>query len=135
LLNVGPRGDGAIPAESARILRLAGEWLQRHGEFLPNSSVSPFSWNLCAPLTTNGNRVYVHLMHSPGSEFCLAEIKNQVLAARYVATGQAVPFEQRGARLFLRDLQLTDPIATTIRLDVAGPPEPIRPQETFWIPD
>jgi alpha-L-fucosidase len=135
LLNVGPRGDGTIPAESACILRVAGEWLRRNGEFLPNSSVSPFSWNLCAPLTTNGNRVYVHLMHSPGSEFCLAEIKNQVLAARYVATGQPVPFEQRGDRLFLRDLQLTDPIATTIRLDVAGKPEPIRTQETFWIPD
>jgi alpha-L-fucosidase len=135
LLNVGPRGDGTIPAESARILRAAGEWLRRNGEFLPGSTVSPFSWNLCAPLTTNGHRVYVHLMHSPGHEFCLAEIKNRVLAARYVATGQPVPFAQHGDRLFLRELQLTDPIATTIRLDVDGPPTPIRTPETFWIPD
>ena len=75
--------------------------------------------------------------YSPGTEFCLAEIKNKVLSARYVATGQAVEFEQRGERLFLRALPcpLPDPIATSIALEVEGPPEPIRIQETFWIPD
>ena len=137
LLNVGPRGDGLIPDESARILRAAGEWLRRNGEFLPRSAVSPFSWNLCGQLTTNGSRVYVHLFHSPGPEFCLAEIKNHVRAARHLATGQPVPFEQRGDRLFLRGLPvpLPDPIATTIVLDVEGTPTPIRHQQTFWIPE
>ncbi len=137
LLNVGPRGDGTLPAESEQILRAAGEWLKRNGEFLANSTRSPFSWNLCAQLSTKGNTVYVHLFDSPGTEFCLAEIKNKVLSARYVATGQAVEFEQRGERLFLRALPcpLPDPIATSIALEVEGPPEPIRIQETFWIPD
>jgi alpha-L-fucosidase len=32
LLNVGPRSDGTIPAESAKILREAGDWLRKNGE-------------------------------------------------------------------------------------------------------
>jgi alpha-L-fucosidase len=136
LLNVGPDGAGVIPAESEAILREAGAWLRRNGEFLANSSRSPFSWNMFGRLTTKGNRVYVHVFSSTGSELCLAEINNRVLAARFVATGEPVPFEQRGARLFLRNLPvpLLDPIAMTIVLDVEGEPQAVTPQTTFWIP-
>ena len=76
------------------------------------------------------------MIKSPGPELCWAELKNRVVRATFLATGQPVPFRQDGARLFLSGLPvpLTEPLATTIRLDVEGEPEPIAKQGTFWIP-
>jgi alpha-L-fucosidase len=139
LLNVGPRGDGSIPEESVRILTEAGQWLAKNGEFLPDSDRAPFSWNNSSVLTTRGSTVYVHIFNSPGAEgeYCLAEIRNKVLSAREVATGKPVEFEQRGPRLFLRGLPWPwrEKIALTLALEVEGAPEPVREQETFWIPE
>lgn len=136
LLNVGPRGDGTIPEESVQILTEAGDWIRRNGEFLPHSGRSPFSWNNWGRITVKGNTVYLHIWNGTGPELCLAEIQNRVLSARLVDGGGPVNFAQHGNRLFLRGLPhpLTDPIATTIALEVEGEPTALQRQETFWIP-
>lgn len=135
LLNVGPTADGVVPEASAAILREAGAWLARNGEFLANSTRSPFSWNMFGRLTTKGNTVYLHIFNSPGAELCLAEIGSPVRAARHVATGAPIAFTQQpDGRLFLHSLPAPDPIATTIALEVEGDPTPLRPRTTFWIP-
>lgn len=136
LLNIGPRPDGTVPERSVEILREVGAWLRRNGEFLPNSTRSPFSWNCTARLTTKGNRVYLHFVHDPNGEFCLAEIRNRVLRAWFVSTGRPVEFEQKGERLFLRNLPvpLPDRAVTTIAVEVEGTPCPVTAQTSFWIP-
>ena len=79
----------------------------------------------------------MHLFHSPGPEFCLAEIGSRVLSARIVATGKTVAFVQSQDRLYLTGLPvpLPDPLVTTIALEVDGPPQALRPQTSFWIPE
>lgn len=136
LLNIGPRGDGTIPEESARILRSVGDWLRRNGEFLPNSDRSPFAWNNSAAVTTKGHTVYLHFTASPGASFCFAEIKNRVRHVRLVDGNRPLAFRQDGDRLWLDGLPvpLLDPIATTVAIDVEGPPETLTAQTTFWIP-
>jgi len=136
LLNVGPKADGTIPGESAAILREAGDWLRRNGEAICASTRSPFTWSNWGRVTTHGNKVYLHVWNSPGTELCFAEMKNRVLCARFLDGGGNVACEQRGERLFLRGLPcpLPDPIATTIVLEVEGEPEPLTPQTSFWIP-
>jgi alpha-L-fucosidase len=136
LLNVGPKADGTIPGESAAILREAGDWLRRNGEAIYASTRSPFTWSNWGRVTTHGNKVYLHVWNSPGTELCFAEMKNRVLCARFLDGGGNVACEQRGERLLLRGLPcpLPDPIATTIVLEVEGEPEPITPQTSFWIP-
>jgi len=135
LLNIGPRADGIVPERSVEILREVGGWLRRNGEFLPHSERSPFSWNCTALLTTRGSRIYLHFVRDPRGGFCLAEIRNRVLRAWFLATGEPVEFEQEGERLFLRRLPdpLPDSPITTIALEVEGKPEPITVQGTFWI--
>lgn len=136
LLNVGPRGDGTIPEPSVDILRQVGAWVRRNGECLPHSGRSPFTWGTSALVTVRDNAVYLHLTKSPGPEFCWAELRNKVLRATYVATGAPVAFRQEGDRLWLTGLPcpLVEPLATSIRLEVEGVPEPITRQGTFWIP-
>ncbi|MDR1009954.1 MAG: alpha-L-fucosidase [Opitutaceae bacterium] len=136
LLNVGPRPDGTIPEESARILREAGAWMRRNGAAIHGCGRSPFTWNNWGRVTVNGNLVYLHIRNSTGRELCWAELKNKVIAARWLADGAPVVFEQKGERLFLRDLPvpLPDPISSTIELVVEGTPEPLTCQTTFWIP-
>lgn len=136
LLNVGPRGDGTIPTESAEILREVGSWMRGNGASLRGSVRSPFPWITSGRVTTKGHSIYLHLWNGTGPEFHYAELKNRVLSARLLKSGQAVEFEQSADRLVLRGLPvpLPDPIATTIEIEVEGVPTPINAQTTFWIP-
>jgi len=136
LLNVGPMSNGVIPEKSATILREAGGWLKRNGEFLANSSRSPFSWNNWGRLTTKGNRVYLHIFHRPGDEICVAEIANRVLSARLLESGEPLGFEQNSDRLFIKNLPnpLPDPLVTTIVLELDSEPKALRQKGAFWIP-
>ena len=93
LLNIGPRPDGRVPERSAEILREAGAWLKRNGEFLPSSERCPLGWTPSCILTMKGNRVYAHFFQDPRGECCLAEIRNRVLRAWFLGSGDPVDFE------------------------------------------
>ena len=135
LLNVGPRADGTIPEESVAILDEVGAWLRANDESVRASEPSPFPWNNVArPVTVRGNRVYLHFLVDPKGVYCWADLKNRVLAARWLDDGSPVAFERRGNRLFLRGLSWRAP-GRTVVLDVEGRPEPVAPQTTFWIPE
>jgi alpha-L-fucosidase len=136
LLNVGPKADGTVPEESVRILRETGAWLKRNGAFLPHSDRTPFGWNNTAKVTVKENRIYLHFLCDPLGKFCWVEVKNKVLAARFLATGTPVCFRQEGAYLHLENLPvpLPDSPVTTIELEVEGKPEAIAPPTSFWIP-
>lgn len=138
LLNVGPRGNGSIPEPCAAAIREAGAWLSRNPGWLPDSSRSPFAWFTSGRLTTRGSTVFLHLFFSPGPTFCLAEIGNRVLSARWLASGEPVPFRQEpDGRLVFTQLPvpLPDPVDAVIALEVEGEPSPLRPRTTFWIPE
>jgi len=137
LLNISPKADGTVPEESVHILREAGAWLKRNGAFLPRSERSPFSWNQSAKVTVNGNRIYLHFLCDPSGNFCWSELKNKVIAARFLASGTPVRFHQKGPHLHLENLPtpLPDHPVTTIELEVEGRPEALTPQTTFWIPE
>ena len=120
-----------------KILLESGAWLAKNREFLPESSRSPFGWTNTCALTTRGTTIYAHMFDPPGSEreLCLAEIANKVLSVKNLATGEALPFEQKPPRLLVRNLPKPDPICTTLAIEVDGEPKPYREQETFWVPD
>ncbi len=138
LLNVGPKADGTIPAETVAILREAGAWIRRHEEIFPGVDRSPFTWNNSSKLTVRGNTIYVNFEKVGPREMCVADIRNRVLSARHVGSGRAIPFEQRmnEGRLFLRELpgREEEPLVATIALAVEGKPQSIATQENFWIP-
>jgi len=106
LLNVGPKADGTTPA--------------------------PLGQAHLGQVTAKGNTVYIHVMFWPGREMCVAGIKNQVLRAYMLVTGDELPFEQRRDRLFVRGLpsRAPDPIDTVVALELEGEPEAA--PASFW---
>lgn len=137
LLNVGPRGDGTIPSESVRILAEVGAWLRANGEFLPDSERCPYTWQHWGVTTVKGSRIYLHVFKSTGAELCFPDIKNRVLAACLLADGAPLSFEQRGDRLFLKNISpvtVAGAMPFSIVLDVDGTPETCNAQTSFWIP-
>lgn len=65
LLNVGPRPDGSIDAESARILETIGAWYRSVKESLSGvETVENIVTDPAVPVTRRGNTIYLHL-HRP----------------------------------------------------------------------
>ena len=73
LLNIGPRGDGSVPEESARIIRKVGQWLKEGGrEAVTDCEPMPFSptipqpgdrgdWDSQGRFTVSGNDLFLTL--------------------------------------------------------------------------
>ena len=69
LLNVGPKGDGSIPDESAAILRRIGSWHHAVKEsFQDVEPCSQLTVNRDVLLTRKGSDIYVHLLKDPMTE-------------------------------------------------------------------
>ncbi|MGE0021191.1 MAG: alpha-L-fucosidase [Draconibacterium sp.] len=94
LLNVGPTGDGEIPAEAATILKRIGNWKKRVDESFFN--VEPDAGLIQSPgiLATKRNKtVYVHLNQLPtGNGIKLKPITVAPEKATLLNTGESVEF-------------------------------------------
>lgn len=123
LLNVGPRADGAIPAESERILREVGQWLERNGGSIYGTQRSPLSTStgLC---TLKGHTLYLHVLRWPGKELVVPRLATEVRSVHMLEGGKAVKFEQKGDRLFLSGLpgRAPDPLDTVLVVELVDEP-------------
>ena len=135
LLNVGPKADGTIPLESEEILGAVGEWLAQNKTAYTSTVRNPFTWNNTgSPITVKGDKIYITFLRDPKGSFRWAELANACLSAKWVDDGTPVEFEQRDGLLFLKNLVWRAP-GRIVELTVAGCPQTLSPQTTFWIPE
>ena len=133
LLNVGPRGDGSIPAEAADRLRQVGTWLKTNGEAifgtthvwstdLQQRGNHIGDWNHHGPCTVKGDDLYVLLRRYPGRDCIFGGLGVRVQAAEILGHGP-VPFHQEGecVALTLPD-RPTDPLCPVLRLRCLATP-------------
>jgi alpha-L-fucosidase len=66
LLNVGPTGEGVIPAPSVERLQQIGSWMATNGEAIYGASASPFRPQSWGRATTKGRRLYLLVFDAPG---------------------------------------------------------------------
>ncbi len=126
LLNVGPRGDGGFPEESIIRLREIGGWLRLHGEAIYGTHRGPFEWGCFGMPTVKGGSVYLCIDKWVGQEMVVGMVKTPVRSASLLSTGEALEFEQRDDRLWIRglpDRSYADPYATVVKLELDGEPE------------
>ena len=65
LLNIGPKGDGSIPAVSLATLHTVGEWMQTNGESIYGTTASPLPEQPWGRSTVKGDTVYLHVFTWP----------------------------------------------------------------------
>jgi alpha-L-fucosidase len=124
LLNVGPRGDGTIPEECARILTVVGKWLETNGEAI-------FKTDHCQPwrpsyatFTRKGNTLYMHVHFWPGGDVSLSGLQTKVLSAYMMKGKQPVKFTQDLCRVHITGLPIKAPDTpvTTIVIECESEP-------------
>ena len=138
LLNIGPMPDGTVPEPSVKILTEVGRWLERNGASIYGAEASEFSWHPSANLTHRGDKLYVHIFawpgntpaaqwldfYKPATAFGIGGLKSKVRAARFLANGASISFEQneRGLRLHGMPEQAPDDPVTVIEIECEGTP-------------
>ena len=140
LLNIGPMPDGSIPPETTRILEEVGQWMQTNGKAIYGADRCPrMQWNPTGNFTRKGNTLYLLQRtwpgHTPAAEWlefyqpetviALGGLKQKVLSARLLKTGQKVNFTQDSLTLRLTGLptQPPDHPVSVIELECDGIPE------------
>jgi alpha-L-fucosidase len=116
LLNVGPDGEGQIPAASVERLRTVGKWVAANGESIYGAQPTIFGEELGRPSPTlkdargnpvfvpawqwrctvkpapagssQGGKIFIHLFDWPGKAFTLAHLKDRVTKAYLLADPQ-----------------------------------------------
>ena len=94
LLNVGPRPDGTIPDESARLLREMGAWLKVNGESIYGTvagCVPEENWGVS---TQKDNALYLHILKGTDS-ISIPITDNKLASVVCLADGTPAKFTQK----------------------------------------
>jgi alpha-L-fucosidase len=124
LLNIGPKPDGSVPEESARILSEVGDWMARNGQSIYTSDPCQVRRSNYASFTRKGNTLYMHVHFWPGDYVVVSGLLTKVKSAKMLATGTPLQFEQDKLRVVVSGLpkQAPDEPVTTIALECASEP-------------
>ena len=136
LLNIGPMGDGTIPAPTVATLRKVGEWVRANGESIYGTSASPVREQPWGRSTVQGNKLYLHVFSWPGDGVLrMPGLKNELRSAYALADPSRKLTLQRidgNVAITLPAKQLDD-LDTVIVLQLEGPPRvdpPVITQDT-----
>ncbi|AXY72929.1 alpha-L-fucosidase [Paraflavitalea soli] len=126
LLNIGPKADGTIPAESLERLKQVGDWMKVNGEAIygtKGSPLKPLTWGRCTQKVEGGNTVlYFSVFEWPANgKLEIPGIKAKVKSAKLLSNGKAVKTSSAGDVLSLTlPAAATDPIASVIKVELKG---------------
>jgi len=132
LLNVGPHGDGTLPATAYERLKQVGKWLDVYGKKLVYG-IRPRTHDMVGSLalvswTVEGNRAYAWLKNWPGTEFGIGRWKGRVKSVKLLGPKGAtrLKFKQEPRRLLISGLPETCPDKTlgvaVLQIDCASRP-------------
>jgi alpha-L-fucosidase len=129
LLNVGPTGEGIIPAGSVERLQEVGSWLKVNGESIYGTTSSPFqkpAWGrYTKKVGPDGTTLYLHVFDWPADgKLAMPGLKNELVSATLLAGGQALPTTNDGSNLVITlPAKAPDKISSTVALKIKGTPE------------
>jgi alpha-L-fucosidase len=94
LLNVGPKGDGSLPAIEVARLKEIGAWLAAHGESVIGVEPGSPSIQFYGPVTQRGDTVYLHLVMRPAGQMTVRGLPvGRIRDVRLLGTEQSLPHQ------------------------------------------
>jgi alpha-L-fucosidase len=131
LLNVGPTGEGEIPAPSVERLEAMGEWMKVNGRAIYGTQANPFpeppSWGRItrAKNEDGSDRLYLHVFDWPSDgRLVLTGLLSEPRAVQILGqrTRNLWPASLEGATLVLSlPKEPVDAVCTVIAVDLAEP--------------
>lgn len=98
LLNIGPKGDGALVQQELALLEALGEWMGNCGASVIGVEPGLEPWQFYGPSTKSGDTVYLHQLATPGESVVVRGIPvRRVRSVKNLATGQSYEFKHRVA--------------------------------------
>ena len=123
LLNIGPTGDGSIPAESVDRMQTIGKWMAVNGESIYGTSTSPIGTPDWGRVTQNVKKktLYLHVFDWPtDGKLTVGGIQDKAFTATLLDGGAEVPVAQIGAATILTlPSNPPDSMVSVIRLQEA----------------
>jgi alpha-L-fucosidase len=134
LLNIGPKGDGSVPAESVEALRAIGAWMKVNGEAIYSTGAGPFEkleWGRCTQkrLPNGGTRLYLHVFDWPKDGTLVVPLDKGVTArARLLAGGKPLQVTTTESQMSIAvGSDPPDKVASVIELDLDNAPRIVKP--------
>jgi len=135
LLNVGPKGDGTLPAEQVERLEVVAQWMARNGESIVGTTPGLEPWQFYGPSTRRGNRIYLHALMRPYETVSVRGVPiRRVVSVRALAQDTELTHTSRcsiidellnadpfGELTIAVPEAVIDPYATVIALDMVPP--------------
>lgn len=131
LLNIGPKPDGSIPVESVQVLTEVGRWMQSNADTIHGSDPCQPRRSQYAGFTRKGNTLYMHVHFWPGEYVAISGLRNKVLSAQILKTGEKVTVTQDGFQTKISGLPMAAPddLVTTIAIECDSEPQ----QDTNYV--
>lgn len=126
LLNVGPKDDGTIPAESIARLQQVGAWMKVNGEAVYGTKASPLaavSWGRITKKEQNGNTVlYLSVFNWPaGKKLVVPGLQQPVVSATLLAGAKKLAAAKNSEGIVITvPEKAPDNMASVIKLVVKG---------------
>ena len=126
LLNVGPTGEGLIPASSEERLQAVGQWLKVNGPAIYGTSATSLKqppWGRLTKKTSSGNTtLYVHIFDWPkDGKLVVSGLTNKCTSATLLVGDQKLSASTENGGLVIKIPQSTpDPTSATIALTLTG---------------
>ncbi len=118
LLNVGPGPDGKFPEEAATRLKEIGEWLNKYGEAVYETTsgiIPPQDWGVT---TMKGKQMYVHILNLNDNHLYLPIKKVKASKAISLVDGGNINFKQDKKGILIELQNKPTEIDYVIRIDL-----------------
>ncbi|WP_040680570.1 alpha-L-fucosidase [Niabella aurantiaca] len=123
LMNIGPKGDGAIDTKDLTILKGIGSWMQQNGESIYGVKRSPLPLQNWGVSTLKGNKLYLHVFEIPADrKLYVGGLHSAISKAYALNNKKALTAKRSGPDDVLIDLAgvAADTANTVIVLELGG---------------
>ncbi|MBO9154490.1 alpha-L-fucosidase [Chitinophaga sp. GCM10012297] len=122
MMNIGPMGNGKLPALSEKYFRATGDWLKVNGEAVYGTGYSPIAPQPWGVMTHKPGKLYLHVFHRPhNGKLLLPDFTAKAVKASLLAGKKPLTMRQQGKDVYINlPATLPDERNTVVVLDYSG---------------